>query len=259
MSEVNVNSDAKIDITVLITCYNESDLIVSSIETVVSALSRTGFAWEVIVTDDASRDNSTKEITEYISRNQHYNVRLNANKQNLGLANNFIDGAIIGRGEYYRFYCGDNAEPQEAFYNLLINIGKADIVIPERHKNTNRHWRRRLISRAYTSLINIISGYNLKYYNGSPIFRRIDVVRWPPITLGFGFQADLITRLLDNGFSYIPAESWTIERKGDRSSALTWRHFFSILHTLLEICIRRLRKSLYGTEKVRSGHPMSCE
>ena len=94
--------------------------------------------------------------------------------------------------------------------------------------------------------MNLISGYNLKYYNGLAIHLRYNVMRWHPSSYGFGFQADILTRLLDEGASYIQIASAGIDRKGSGSTALTMRNFLSVTHTLLELAIRRLRRALYG-------------
>ena len=63
---------------------------------------------------------------------------------------------------------------------------------------------------------------------------------------GFGFQADLITRLLDEGATYVEVAvtgfHLTKERGG---SAVNLRNFLSTGHTLLEILIRRIRRVVY--------------
>jgi hypothetical protein len=73
------------------------------------------------------------------------------------------------------------------------------------------------------------SGYDIQYYNGLPIYRRYNVMRWPPISYGFGFQADIITRMLDEGASYVQIPAWGgIDRKGGKSTALTIRNVLSV-------------------------------
>ena len=107
---------------------------------------------------------------------------------------------------------------------------------------------RRSLSRVFTGLVNLISGYRIKYYNGMAIHLRSNVLRWHPTSYGFGFQADIITRLLDEGMSYLQVPSSSVDRKVDKSTALTTRNILSVCHTLLEITIRRVRKCLYGKE-----------
>jgi hypothetical protein len=56
----------------------------------------------------------------------------------------------------------------------------------------------------------------------------------------------MITRLLDEGASYVQIPSTSIDRKSSASSALAMRNVLSVWHTLLELAIRRFRRFLYG-------------
>jgi hypothetical protein len=95
--------------------------------------------------------------------------------------------------------------------------------------------------------VNSLSGHRVRYYNGLAIHLRYNVMRWGPYSFGFGFQAELITRLLDEGASYIevPVTATHIE-KAKLNSALNYKNFLSVVHTLLEVMIRRIRKHTLG-------------
>ncbi len=78
-------------------------------------------------------------------------------------------------------------------------------------------------------------------------------MRWPPITYGFGFQVDIVTRLLDAGVTFVQVPSLnTIHRKGSIASALSMRNLLSVVHTLLEILFRRFRRILYYKHLAKS-------
>jgi len=102
------------------------------------------------------------------------------------------------------------------------------------------------LSQAYTFLVNTLSGYRIRYYNGLALHLRYNVMRWGPHSFGFGFQAELITRLLDEGATYIqiPVVA-THQEKGGKNSALNWKNFLSVAHTLLEVLIRRVRRHAF--------------
>jgi hypothetical protein len=71
-------------------------------------------------------------------------------------------------------------------------------------------------------------------------------MRWHPNTRGFGFQADILCLLLDQGFSYKEVPVRTVERKGSGSSrALTFKNMLSVAHTLVDLVFRRISKSVY--------------
>ncbi|TAK77586.1 MAG: hypothetical protein EPO11_02475 [Gammaproteobacteria bacterium] len=65
-------------------------------------------------------------------------------------------------------------------------------------------------------------------------------MRWHPNTRGFGFQAALLCMMLDLGFSYQEVSCITIERRGGRGNALTWKNLRSVAHISLSILFRRI-------------------
>ena len=235
------------EITVVITCFNEAEFIGDTIDTVLAALGRAGRDFEVIVIDDCSRDGSPAVIERALARHPGENVRLHSNATNQGLACNFVNGAFLGSGRYYRLCCGDNAESLESLVILFSYVGAADLVIPYQLQENveGKTPLRKTISRAFTFLVNAISGYRLKYYNALPIYLRYHVMRYPPVTYGFGFQADVITRLLSEGITYAQIDHRSHDRKVGKSTALSTRNLLSVLHTLLEIVFRRVRGTLY--------------
>ncbi|HEY6000427.1 MAG TPA: glycosyltransferase [bacterium] len=235
------------EITVAITCYNEAEFIGDTIDTVVAALRQAGRDFEVIVIDDCSRDDSVAVIERTIARHPGESIRLYRNATNQGLASNFVNGAFLGSGRYYRLCCGDNAESLESLVTLFSHVGAADLVIPyQLQENVEGKTRlRKTISRTFTFLVNAISGYRLKYYNALPIYLRYHVMRFAPVTYGFGFQADVITRLLGEGVTYAQIDHRSHDRKVGRSTALSLRNLLSVMHTLLEIVFRRVRAVLF--------------
>jgi glycosyltransferase involved in cell wall biosynthesis len=253
MTDAGTAADSHgIDITVAVSCYNEESLVIGTLNNVVSAATQLGLSYEIVVIDDASRDNSAAKIRQYIAAYPDLPIRLKINPTNRGLGYVYAEAAFAGSGKYYRLTCGDDGEPKEVLVNLFRHIGKADMVIPYNYKRVEgKGLARDLLSGCYTTLVNLISGYNIHYYNGLAIHLRYNVIRWPSSSYGFGFQADIITRLLDEGASYLQVPSYSINKKKNTSTALSVRNVLSVTHTFFEIAIRRLRNALYGRRAPR--------
>jgi len=235
-----------LDLTVFISCYNEQDFIVDTIETVRAALDDVGtVSYEIIVVDDCSKDGSSDKVTAYIAANPQVRILLRTNKFNRGLAQNYLDVAFIGKGKYYRLICGDNAEPNDTMVAVFREIGQADMIIPYYASSEGKSAYRLLISNVYSLLVNLISGFRLHYYNGLAVHLRYNVMRWHPNTRGFGFQADIICMLLDQGFSYKEVAVKTIERRKAGSNALKFKNLLSVTHTLVDLIFRRISNWLY--------------
>jgi len=159
---------------------------------------------------------------------------------------NYVEAAFLGTGEWYRLICGDNVEPKETFVKIFSQIGKADIILGYCLRFPGRSAARIIISRIYTLIVNIISGNNIRYYNGLALTKRYLVMRWHSSSHGFGFQADLVTCLLSRGHTYLEIPVETRERLTGASKALTFKNICSVGHSLLNIAIRRVFKALYG-------------
>jgi glycosyltransferase involved in cell wall biosynthesis len=237
---------APIDLTVFISCYNEQDFIGDTIETVREALDEIGtVSYEIIIVDDCSKDKSSETVKSYIAAHPEGRVVLRTNRINRGLAQNYLDVAFVGKGRYYRLICGDNAEPKETMLTVFRAIGQADMIIPYYVSSEGKSLYRRMISNTYSTIVNLISGFRLHYYNGLAVHLRYNVMRWHPNTRGFGFQADIICLLLDQGFSYKEVAVKTIERREGGSNALKFKNLLSVAHTLVDLIFRRLSNLVY--------------
>ena len=199
----------------------------------------------MIVIDDVSKDNSAALVEKYIREHPDERVILKRNLVNRGLAQNYVDAAFLGKGKYYRLICGDNAEPEETMVSVFKAIGEADMIIPYYVSFDGKSWFRRKLSNIYATVVNAISGLKLHYYNGLAVHLRYNIMRWHPNTRGFGFQADIICMLADQGFSFKEVPVRTVELKGGASRALTWKNILSVGHTLADIIVRRFANWVY--------------
>jgi glycosyltransferase involved in cell wall biosynthesis len=234
------------DITFFVSCYNEAEFIVATLDTVKEAMEGLGFTYDVVIIDDGSRDGSPELVDRYITDHPEMSIVFRRNARNKGWAQNYIDSAFIGRGRYHRAICGDNSEMVSTIRTVLGPVGQADIIIPYYVDVEDKPMFRHVVSATYTTIVNLLSGNSLHYYNGLPIHRRYNVMRWHPDTRGFGFQAYILCLLLGQGATYQEVALRATERRAGSSNALTWRNLLSVSHTLSEILLRRLSNRVHG-------------
>ena len=141
-------------------------------------------------------DNTSKIANKFKRENPDLKMQVIKNKRNRGLSRSYCDAAFLGSGKYFRLVCGDNSETAESIRKIVKARHLADMVLPYHPKVPGKSLVRKIISKAYTKTINKISGNNIQYYNGCALTTRYDVMRWGSYSFGFGFQADLITRLI---------------------------------------------------------------
>jgi len=233
----------EVDLTLFVACYNEEKNIHGTLKTLRQALAEFSFTWEIIIIDDCSTDGSVHVIKQYMSEHPGLPIYLKVNETNRGLGYNFTECAFLGRGRYYRLVCGDDVEPVETFRTVFGVLGKADMVLCKQ-TCTGRTFFRRALSRTYNWLVNSIGGYNVSYYHGLAMHKRYNVMRWHSGSEGFGFQADLITRLLDQGVPFIEVETKARERETGKSKALHFGNFLSVAHMFQELLIRRVKRQM---------------
>ena len=233
-------------LSLFVACYNEQDNIIGTLETLVEALRKTVPSFDIIVVDDASKDETVPRVRKFMAEHAELPVRLLLNGHNEGVANNYAEAAFRAKGEWYRMICGDNVEPVETLETIFKAVGKTEVVVPYTVEIRGRGIFRRLLSKTYTALVNAISGYRMHYYNGLLVTRTDYVRRWHSNSHGFGFQADLLTRLLSKNLTYEEVPVYGNERLTGESKALTMRNLASVAHSLQNVAIRRISKALYG-------------
>lgn len=241
-------SDPMKDITFFVPCYNEEGNITGTVDTIVESMQIFSLSYDILVCDDASTDR-TREIVRALSKDRpKVSIKLVENAENKGLGHNYFQCAFLANSTYYMLVNGDNAEPVPQIRDIMSHLGKADMVIPFFGEQEARTGLRKVISRAFTWLVNTLSGHSIRYYNGAVLHRTENVRVWRSKTRGFGYQTELICQLLHEGRSYVEVATFNIDRQCGDSKAFSLSNIGSVLGSLLRIFFRRMQYSL----------PVSC-
>ena len=235
----------KIDISFFVPCLNEEKNIFQTLKNIKIVLESYMLRYEILVCDDHSNDNTLKETERFRTKYPKVNVAIIKNKYTKGLGRNYIDCSFLAKGKYYMLVNGDNAEPKKTLKKILNEIGSADIIIPYFAELDKRKYRRKFTSKLFTFLVNLLSGLKIPYYNGPAIHLTYNVMRFSPDTHGYAYQAELITRVIMEKSSYKTVKIINTDREFGSTSAFTFRNILSVLHSLLQIFLRRLRNYLF--------------
>ncbi len=233
-----------VEVTFFIPCHNEEKDIIPTLKKINSVATDLGLTFELLIYNDGSTDKTRELVENFMDEHPDVFIRMVNNQKRRGLGYNYIDGAFIGVGKYYMMICGDNSETEESIKIIFQKKGTADMVIPYFGSLDRRGLSRRVLSRFFVGLVNCFSGYHIKYYNGVVLHLRSNVMRWHPMSVGFAYQAELLTILLDEHKTYEQVLVSNNDRESGISRAFYLLNFLSVGHSLLQILFRRIRKAL---------------
>src|ERR1039458_6102974 len=148
--------------SIVIPAFNESARIPATLQSVVSCIRERGWAAEVIVVNDGSRD-ATAEVVRAFARNAP-EVRLIENPGNRGKGYSVRSGMLQALGEVVMFTDSDLSAPIEEAERLFAAIAQdADIAIGSRWLEKGRQTHRQplyrqFFGRCFNAVIRLVMG-----------------------------------------------------------------------------------------------------
>src|SRR4051812_32042215 len=88
-------SACPLDLTIFVSCCNEENTIIPTLDTIVEAMGVVGNSFEILVIDDGSQDRSVELIRGFMAQYEQMNIVMRINKRRKGLAQNYADGAFM--------------------------------------------------------------------------------------------------------------------------------------------------------------------
>lgn len=241
-----MSEPAQPTISFFIPCLNEEGNVGCAIDRLIEVMRATPHTYEILVVDDASTDGSVAEVLGRRQRHPDVAIELIRNQTCLGLGRNYFLAAQRARGEYYMLINGDAVEPADSIRAMLAHLGEAGAIVPYFGSRDARGVTRRLISWLFATLMRLCSGQHLKYYNGPVLHTTANVRRCAPTAWGFGYQAELLCRLLREGLSTVEVQIANVDRARGLSKAFRWRNVLSVAGTLWRVFRQRFARP-HGT------------
>ncbi|HZQ74384.1 MAG TPA: glycosyltransferase family 2 protein [Burkholderiales bacterium] len=226
-------------ISFVVPAFNEERVLGSFVEQLMAEIALARFAdYEVILVNDGSSDR-TGEIMDQAS-SRHPKVRVLHNATNLRFGNSYKRGLGESRFEYVMLLCGDGGLPAASLPAIFDQIGRADIVVPwMTNLRRIKSFPRYLLSRGYTAILNTLFGLRLRYYNGLPVHRRDLLQKIAIKSGGFGFQAEILIKLLRSGCTFVEVGVEGAEVK-QHSVAMRPRNWVSVAATIARLIVELL-------------------
>lgn len=221
-------------LTVIIPAYNEEPTLATVVHKVVFIAEKHLSDYEIIIVDDASTDR-TGDITDQLAAQNNKIVPIH-NPRNMNLGYNIGKGIDLARMEYFCMFPADDDVTEATFERLVQAIGSADLILAYHSNYEARHPLRRIVSKLFTGLMNVLFGLRVRYYNG-PAVIRTKLLRTVSVkTFGMAFMAEIVVTLIKRGHTYTEVPM-TIkpERKGVNWRVFRLRNTWGVIKTIASL------------------------
>ena len=93
----------KYDVSLVLPCYNESEIFTDSVRRIIKTLSQTDWTWEIIFAEDKSRDGTADLIAKTLAKYPRLNLSAVYHRRNQGRGRTVFDGFAKAQGKYVGF------------------------------------------------------------------------------------------------------------------------------------------------------------
>jgi glycosyltransferase involved in cell wall biosynthesis len=220
----------KNSVTIVIPAYREENNIEAAIDNALKVAQSVTQDYEIIVIDDGSPDKTGDYARLKAQVDPH--VRVASNAVNQGFGYSFARGVKMAAKEYITVFPGDNDMSALSLKDVLESRGSADLVISYMQKNNKRSIFRRVVSKTFVLIMNMLFGLHLKYYNGAFICRTSLLQKVQIKSTGLAALAECIVRLLKQGVSWRAVYFEHVGRAHEKSKAFNLKSLKAVAKTI---------------------------
>jgi len=217
-------------VTIVVPAFREEHNIEAAIDNAARVARNVTQDYEIIVVDDGSPDKTGDFARLKAESDSHIRVAVNATNEGFGFS--FARGVKMASKEFVTVFPGDNDMSAESLKDLLEARHSADLVISYMQKTNKRSLFRRLVSKAFVVLMNLLFGLKLKYYNGAFICKTALLKTIPIKSTGLAALAECIIRLLKQGVAWRAIYFEHAGRRHEQSKAFNKKSICAVLKTI---------------------------
>jgi dolichol-phosphate mannosyltransferase len=222
-------------ISLIVPALNEEQNIEATVQSIESTVTKYFQDYEILIFDDGSKDNTGTIADELAESDNHIKVIHHETPKNLGAC--YKEGVELASKEYVIMIPGDNECGPAVMEKVFELAGSADMIIPFTSNSEVRPFLRRVVSRAFVVMCNIVSGNHLKYYNGAVLHKTKLVKECGIKTDSFGYQAEILVKLMRQGCTYREVGTEITYRPHGKSKALRLNNIVRVANFLVELTI----------------------
>jgi dolichol-phosphate mannosyltransferase len=220
-------------LTFVVPALNEENGLSETLDELTQLLNKRAVTdFEILVFDDGSTDGTGRIADLYSRRVPQIRVFHNKSPQGIGCA--YKQGIKLAKKDLLMLVHGDNEISPTLIHDLLNSSGQADFSISYIFRD-RRSFSRALPSKLFTFLVNLISGLNVRYFNG-PSLIPVKLLREILLeTDGHAFMAETIVRLTQRGYTFTEVGFEMRIRSKGKSKAFSLKNVRSVIKALSQL------------------------
>lgn len=190
----------------IVPAYNEAATIRDIVGETLAAMDASGRAFEIIVVEDGSADGTADAVASLADAGRIRLLR-HATNQGAGMAIRTGFGAATGDLVLYIPADGQFDPAEIPVFADAADASGADIVVGVRRDRAPYGAWRRLQSRAYLAIVNLVFRQNFRDVNWVHLWRRRSIAPLPLRARGVFMQQELLARAARLGLAVVEIES----------------------------------------------------
>lgn len=206
--------EERVDVTVVLPCYNERGHVLAEIERISAALDASGYVYDLDVYDDCSSDGTRELLAEIAAEGRFPRMRYFPRHRNGGSGTIRRIGSQNARGEYVAWTDADMTYPNERIpemVDLLVNDDQYDQVVGARTTEEGTYKLLRVPAKwVIRKIAERLTGTKIPDLNsGLRVFRReVSLPYLPLLPPGFSCVTTLTVSFLSNAHDvhYLPID-----------------------------------------------------
>lgn len=226
-------------ITVVVPALNEELNLEATVKNIQETVPRYFSDWEILIFNDGSSD-ATGRIADRLAKAEE-RIRVTHHETPRNLGGCYKEGIQKATKDFLIMIPGDNECGPEVMTKIFELAGSADMIVPYTANMYVRPLGRRILSYFFVMLVNQISRQRLRYYNGAVLHRTALLKPLAIKTDGFGYQAEILVKLLRQHRSYREVGTQITYRSLGRSKAIQIKSLLKMATFLANLAFAQRR------------------
>jgi glycosyltransferase involved in cell wall biosynthesis len=182
-------------LTVIVPCLNEEASVAGTVEAIQKLALKLPLPVQILLVDDGSTDGTPAVMAEICRRVP--SCRMIANPRNLGIGRSVLNAyADVEPGSWVSVIPGDNEVDVQSLRGFVEMRESYDVILGYIQNPVIRSFTRRLVSKIFLAVVNLLYGFDFRYLNGLKLYRVEALAGIPVVSSGHAFNGELLAKAI---------------------------------------------------------------